>query len=89
TTLYHTKKMSLGRVVSLMSAAPRRLLGLPVTDIREGCIADLALIDTGMSWTVIPEQLHSKSKNTVFKGETFRGRNVMTVSKGRIIYRYE
>lgn len=89
TTLYHTKKMTLGRVVSLMSAAPRRLLGLPVTDIREGCIADLALIDTGMSWTVIPEQLHSKSKNTVFKGETFRGRNVMTVSKGRIIYRYE
>ncbi|MBQ8568804.1 MAG: dihydroorotase [Oscillospiraceae bacterium] len=86
TELYHTGKISLNRIVTLMSAEPRRLLGLPVTEIKIGSSADLVLVDTEAEWTVDPEKLHSKSKNTVFKGEKLKGRPVMTVSKGRIIF---
>lgn len=86
TQLYHTGKLSLERIVSLMSANPRRLLGLEPIEIKAGCTADLALVNTDLEWTVTPEELHSKSKNTVFKGEKLKGRTVMTISKGKVIY---
>lgn len=89
TAFYHTGKMSLGKIVSLMSMSPRRLLGLPPVFIREGETADLILIDTEKEWTVIPEKLHSKSKNTVFKGEKFKGKNLLTISNGKIIFEEE
>lgn len=86
TAFYHTGKMSLNKIVSLMANNPRRLLGLSPLRIAEGEEASVILVDTEKEWTVDPEKLHSKSKNTVFKGETFKGKNLLTVSKGKIIY---
>ena len=86
TALYHTGKISLNRVVSIMSANPRRILGLAPIELKAGSTADLILADIDREWTVIPEELHSKSKNSVFKGEKLRGKNIMTISKGRIIF---
>ncbi len=86
TALYHTGKLSLNRIVELMAVNPRKLLGLPEPRLEKGAKADIAVIDLDREWTVIPEKLHSKSKNTVFKGETFKGKNVMTITKGIIRY---
>lgn len=86
TAFYHTGKMTLNRIVSLMANNPRRLLGLDALEISEGKEASVILVDTEKEWTVDPEKLHSKSKNTVFKGETFKGKNLLTISKGKIIY---
>lgn len=86
TALYHTGKLPLGRIVSIMSANPRRILGLDPIEIKVGSTADLILADIDREWTVIPGELHSKSKNSVFKGEKLRGKNIMTISKGRIIF---
>ncbi|MGN1415581.1 MAG: dihydroorotase [Oscillospiraceae bacterium] len=86
TALYHTGMISLNRVVSIMSANPRRILGLTPIELKVGSTADLILADIDREWTVIPEELHSKSKNSVFKGEKLRGKNIMTISKGRIIF---
>lgn len=69
-----------------MSVKPRKLLGIPFTHIERGAKADLAVIDLDMEWTVKPEELHSKSHNTVFKGEKLKGRVVMTISDGVIRY---
>lgn len=86
TALYHTGKITLNRVVSIMSANPRRILGLAPIELKAGSTADLIIADIDREWTVIPEELHSKSKNSVFKGEKLRGKNIMTISKGRIIF---
>lgn len=86
TALYHTGRITLNKVVSIMSANPRRILGLDPIEIKTGSTADLILADIDREWTVIPEELHSKSKNSVFKGEKLRGKNIMTISKGRIIF---
>lgn len=86
TALYYTGKLSLNRIVELMSTNPRKLLNINTNSIEAGQKADLAIIDTDMEWTVEPQKLHSKSHNTVFKGETFRGRVVMTLSSGEIKY---
>lgn len=87
THFYHTGKLSLKRISEMMSADPRKLLGLPVTKIEKGAKADLILVDTDREWVVDPEKLHSKSHNTVFKGEKFKGQNLMTITNG--IIRFE
>lgn len=87
THFYHTGKLSLSRISEMMSAEPRKLLGLPVTKLEKGAKADLILVDTEKEWVVEPEKLHSKSHNTVFKGEKFKGQNLMTITDG--IIRFE
>ena len=87
THFYHTGKLSLSRISEMMSAEPRKLLGLPVTKVEKGAKADLILVDTEKEWVVEPEKLHSKSHNTVFKGEKFKGQNLMTITDG--IIRFE
>lgn len=84
TALYHTGKVSLEKIVDMMSVKPRQLLGLEVKEIKEGAEANIVLADLEKEWTVEPEKLHSKSHNTVFKGMTFKGKPVMTITKGKI-----
>lgn len=87
THFYHTGKLSLSRISEMMAEKPRKLLGLPVTKLEKGAKADLILVDTEKEWVVEPEKLHSKSHNTVFKGEKFKGQNLMTITDG--IIRFE
>lgn len=86
TQLYYTKKATLSHIVKLMSENPRKVLGLNPISISEGNVADLTIIDIDKIWTVLPEKLLSKSKNSVFKGEKLKGKVAYTISKGKIIY---
>ncbi|MDE5558653.1 MAG: dihydroorotase [Ruminococcus sp.] len=86
TALYHTGEITLQKVVELMCVNPRKILGLEIPEISEGKTADLIIADINRKWTVEPEKLHSKSKNTVFKGMELTGKNLMTISKGVIRY---
>lgn len=86
TALYHTGKCSLQKIVSIMSAKPREILGLPAVAIRENASADLILVDLNQEWEVIPEQLHSKSHNTAFRGMTLKGKVKYTITDGVIRY---
>lgn len=84
TAFYHTGRLPLTAVVRLMHAAPRRLLHLPVQTLTAGQPANIILVDIDRTWTVDPQKLHSKSKNTVFKGMSLKGKNLMTISGGII-----
>ena len=86
TQLYHGGKCSIMDIARFMSQNPRRVLGLPEVSITEGAAAELCIFDPEEEWTVDPEKLHSKSKNTVFKGERFRGRVKYTICNGKIVY---
>ena len=87
TGLVKTGLLSFSRLVELMSINPARILGIPGGHIRVGDPADLTLADLEKSWVVEPEKLHSKSKNTVFKGMELTGKVVCTLCGGRIVYR--
>ena len=89
TQLYHTGKMSLSRIAEVMSVNPRRIMGLPLSEIKVGSEADLCVFDPDAEWVVEPEKLHSRSKNSVFKGERLKGRNLYTVCRGKIVYEAE
>jgi len=86
TALYHTGEVTLQKVIELMCVNPRKILGLEVPEISKGKTADLIIADLNRKWTVNPDELYSKSHNTVFKGMTLTGKNLMTISKGVIRY---
>lgn len=86
TALVHTGKMDLQQLCRLMSGNPARLLKVPGGRISEGEVADLTIVDLGEQWTVVPEKLHSKSKNTVFKGKNLIGKVKMTLLRGNIVF---
>lgn len=87
TQLYHTGKCDLMKICEIMSENPRKVLGVEAVSIREGSAADLTIFDTDIEWEVVPEELHSKSKNTVFKGEKLKGKTVFTISEGKIVFK--
>lgn len=86
TQLYHTGKMSLDKLVEVMSINPRKIMGIETIKIAVGERCDLCIFDPDYEWEVIPEELNSKSKNTVFKGEHLKGRNMYTICKGKVVF---
>lgn len=78
--------MDMGRLVSLMTANPARILNLPAGTLAPGARADVTLADISERWTVDAEKLHSKSKNTPFDGRTYTGRVKKTLCGGQTIY---
>ena len=89
TALVHTGKLTLSQLVERMSLRPARLLGIPAGTLQAGMPADIAIANLDEQWTVVPERLHSKSKNTVFAGKTFTGKIKYTLLQGRIVYKNE
>lgn len=86
TALYHTGKLTLSRIVTLMCVNPRKILGIAGGSFSAGEPADITIIDPNEEWTVVPEKLHSKSKNTCFKGMTLKGRVKLTIVDGQVVY---
>ncbi len=78
--------LSLSRVVDALTRSPARIVGLPLPELREGAEASLTLVDPTRSWTVSPERLRTKSKNTPFLGQTVRGMVMMTLVRGSIAF---
>lgn len=86
TALYHRGKITLKRIVRIMCVNPRKILGIAGGSLGEGDPADITIFDINEEWRVDPEKLHSKSKNTCFKGMKLKGRVKMTIVDGKIVY---
>lgn len=87
TYLVKTGKLSLSDLVRRMSLNPARILGIPAGTLSVGAPADLTIVDLGREWTVVPEQLHSRSRNAVYKGMTLTGKVMYTFLGGKEVYR--
>ena len=85
--LYHTKKISLTRLVELFSTAPARIIGVEGGALKPGSPANVTIFSTGLEWTYQASEGRSKSRNTPFDGQTFKGAPVATIVSGKILYR--
>ncbi len=82
-TFVHSGKLSLSRVIESMTVAPARLLGLKESGtLRPGSPADLILLNLNEEWTLDPEAVVSKSKNSPFLGRKFKGKVIRTMLEG-------
>jgi dihydroorotase len=86
----HKRIISLERFVELMSANPARLLGLRGKGrISVGADADLTVLDLSQKVTVDRKNFESKGRNTPFDGWKLKGRAVMTIVAGRVVYPFD
>ncbi|HUW70972.1 MAG TPA: dihydroorotase [bacterium] len=85
--LVRTGLIPLGRLSALLSANPARILSLPDRGlIRAGLRADLVLVDMEWPWTVRREDFRSRGANSPFIGRRCRGRVLMTLRAGSVVY---
>jgi len=77
--------LSLEKLVEKFTMNPRRILSLPVPEIKEGAKANLTLFDSEIEWTFAEKDIVSKSKNTPFVGTTFKGKPIAVFNKGQYL----
>ena len=74
TRLVKPNLLSLSDAVAKVTAAPRRVLNLPVVQIKEGQPANLTFFSPTKIWTVDKTKTYSKSRNTPFHGWELTGK---------------
>jgi len=87
--LIRRKIVSVSRLVELFSTNPDRILKLGRGTLKEGAIADVTVIDPDCEIIVDVKKFRSKSRNSPFHGWRLQGAPVMTIVRGRIIFRHE
>ena len=86
TKLVKSGFITLEKLIGLMSVNPRKIFDLPGGEIKEGEIADLALLDLDAKWIVDPDDFLSMGRATPFEGWQLQGKNIMTMCGGKIVY---
>jgi dihydroorotase len=79
--------LTLAQLVERMSTVPARIFGLPGGSLAKGAPADVVVLDPEVEWTVDPAAFRSKSRNTPFAGRSVRGRAIVTIVRGQVVYR--
>jgi dihydroorotase len=85
-------KLPLRRAVEALTTGPAVVLGSragrrgAARGLVEGAPADLVVVDTADNWTVTPDALASKGKNTPLLGRELPGRVLFTIAGGRLAY---
>ena len=79
------------RALELLTTGPARVLGAArgsgsAPGLVEGAPADLVVFDRSESWTVSPDALASRGKNTPLAGRELAGRVLFTIADGRLAY---
>ncbi|MBU1162245.1 MAG: dihydroorotase [Proteobacteria bacterium] len=72
-------------LIEKMSKNPARILGLK-TGLEIGKTADITIIDPEISYCIDADRFQSLSRNTPFDGWDVKGRAVLTMVGGKIVY---
>ena len=84
--VFSENQISLNKLSEMMSANPAKLLGLNQGLIEEGLRADLVLIDESYEDVIDISNFISKGKNNPFNGQRVKGKVIMTIRNGKIMY---
>jgi dihydroorotase len=77
------KQLSVQQLVQLWAYKPRRVLGLPIPEIKPGARAELTVFDPTLAWTFTEKDIRSKSENTPFIGQKFTGKVLGIFNNGQ------
>ena len=87
--LVHHKKIKISDLVNKLTAAPAAMLtgtGLKIGTLEEGALADITIIDPERKWKVDSTAFLSRGKNSPFNGTELKGKVVMTIAAGNIVF---
>ena len=78
--------LALSRALERITAAPAKVLGLPVGRVQVGAPADICVFDPQAHWRVEPRVLKSQGHNSPFLGYELPARVRATVVAGRVAF---
>jgi dihydroorotase len=81
--------LSLPEAVKKMTYTPASILGVGGGLLKEGMAADLAVIDPEKEYVLKETDIISRSKNSPFIGKKLKGRNILTMVEGRVVWSSE
>jgi dihydroorotase len=84
--LVHAGVLTLAEAIAKLTWGPSQVLGLGKGTLQVGGDADVTLIDAQTEYLVDRRELRSKSRNSPFHGWTLKGRAVMTLCAGKVVY---
>ncbi len=89
--LVHNGELDLVTMVARLTVGPAAILSQAgsLGTLVLGSPADVAIFDPNAEWVVEPERFASKGKNTPLAGTALRGKVVMTIGGGEIVYQEE
>ena len=79
--------LTLNQLIEKMSTNPARILHIPKGTLQVGADADITVVDLEKVWTVDPQRLCSKGKNSPFLGWQVKGKAILTIVGGEIKHR--
>ncbi len=85
-SLYHSGLMDLSGLVRLFTSGASECFGLERGQLRPGGPADITVFSTEREWTYDVNATLSKSRNSPFDGENFRGGPTATIVSGRMVW---
>jgi dihydroorotase len=87
--LVHDGTLNLIQAIERLSTGPARVLGVAGGTLEVGVPADITIIDLNRDWTVDAGTFASKSRNCPFDGWTLKGKAVMTIVGGKVVWEEE
>ena len=88
-SLVHEDRLSLNVLIERLTLAPAGIVGIKyggLGTLKTGSVADVVLFDPNREWDVSSQLFFSKGKNTPFEGYKLRGKVVMTMVAGQVVY---
>ncbi len=73
-------------IARLMSQNPASILKVEGGSLEKGKSADLTVIDPDLTFTLERDSLFSKSFNSPFLGQSFRGKAILTIMEGQVTF---
>ncbi len=86
TELVLKRNLPLERLIEMLTIKPANLLKLNRGSLKEGAIADIAILDLNKKYAIDSNRFYSKGKNTPFDGMQVKGKPVYTIVNGKIVY---
>ncbi len=87
TELLHTGILTIKEIVEKFSINPAKILDLGERSLKKGQDAYITIFDPDKEWTVKVDDFASKSSNSPYDGWKLKGYPVMTIVKGKIVFR--
>ena len=78
--------LSLNRLIDALSTRPARIAGLAAPRLREGAIAEFVLVDPQARLKAREQRFETKSRNSPFLDHELKGKILMTLSRGSIVF---
>jgi len=84
--LVHSGKLSLPRLLAMMTHKPAEICKLDSGTLATGARADITIFDPEKRWTLKPEDSFSKSRNSPWNGKVMTGKVLRTLCGGNSVF---